>query len=123
MVFLVLSGMRGATVYSLTIGELKARGQAGVGQGVRVAGVLDGNSVSWDAQALRLEFQLKDQGERLTIVHQGVKPDMFKDGAEVIVEGRLLADGTFEASKLLLKCPSRYESGAPVYETRSEPGR
>lgn len=118
IVYLIVSGMQGAAVYSLTIPELRAKGQATAGQGVRVAGKLDGNSVKWDAQALRLEFTLVDQGETLPVLYHGVQPDMFNDSAEVIVEGKLLPDGTFEAKTLLLKCPSKYESGTRVYESQ-----
>lgn len=110
IVYLVVSGMRGAALYSLTIPELYARGPAAVGQGVRVSGTLEEPSVVWDAQNVRLSFTLTDGGEALPIVHRGAKPDMFRDGAEVIVEGKLGADGIFDASKLLLKCPSKYEA-------------
>jgi len=34
-------------------------------------------------------------------------PDLFKDGAEVVVEGRLARD-TFHADKVYAKCPSKY---------------
>lgn len=43
-------------------------------------------------------------------------PDLFKDGAEVVVEGRMLAasDGTrFHADKVLAKCPSKFEGTEP----------
>ena len=120
MAYLILSGMQGATVYSLTIGELRAKGEAAVGQGARVEGILDGGSVSWDPGAGSLGFELKDEGETLPVVHKGVKPDMFNDGAEVIVEGKLLPSGVFQANRLLLKCPSKYESGTPVYDSSSE---
>ncbi len=122
IVYLVISSARGATQYSLTISELQAKGQAAIGQGARVAGVLDGNSVSWDAQGLVLKFVLTGQGTTLPVVYRGVKPDMFRDGAEVIVEGKLGVDGTFEAKTLLLKCPSKYESGTAVYGTMPTPG-
>jgi len=115
--YLIVSGMRGATVYSLTVSELKAKGQAAIGQGVRVAGKLDGRSVSWDANGLVLRFTIRDGAETLPVVYKGVKPDMFNDSAEVIVEGKLQPDGVFEAKTLLLKCPSKYESGTPIYET------
>ena len=117
MAYLIVSGMQGATVYSLTIPELKAKGQAAVGQGARVAGILDGSSVSWDADSLMLKFTIRDGSQALSVVYKGVRPDMFNDGAETIVEGKLLPDGTFEAKTLMLKCPSKYESGTAVYET------
>jgi cytochrome c-type biogenesis protein CcmE len=36
-------------------------------------------------------------------------PDMFKDGAEVVVEGHF-ASGTFLAERVMAKCPSKYEA-------------
>lgn len=114
MAYLVIWGVRGAAVYSLTIPELKAKGSAAIGQGVRVSGVLDGDTVSWQAQSLRLSFELESEGESLPVVYNGAKPDMLRDEAEVIVEGKLSADGTFHAQKLMLVCPSKYESEAPA---------
>ena len=43
-------------------------------------------------------------------------PDLFKDGAEVVLEGRLSRDGRvarFHADKLLAKCPSKFEGQTP----------
>jgi cytochrome c-type biogenesis protein CcmE len=40
-------------------------------------------------------------------------PDLFKDGAEVVVEGQLVDAGAgvvFEADKVLAKCPSKFEA-------------
>ncbi len=112
--YLVFFSMSGATVYSLTIPELKAKGPAAVGQGVRVSGWLDSTSVSFDPQAVVLTFNLVGEGQTLPVVYKGVKPDNMRDDAEVIVEGKLQADGTFAASSLLFKCPSKYESGTPT---------
>jgi cytochrome c-type biogenesis protein CcmE len=41
-------------------------------------------------------------------------PDLFKDGAEVVVEGRLAGSDhrTFEATHILAKCPSKFEAKA-----------
>jgi cytochrome c-type biogenesis protein CcmE len=114
MVDLVASGMRGATVYSLTVGELKDRGPAAAGQGVRVSGILDGDTVFFDSQALLLTFTLRDGDQALPVLYQGVKPDNMKDDAEVIVEGKLRADGALEAKTLLFKCPSKYEAADPT---------
>ena len=42
---------------------------------------------------------------------QCVVPDTFREGMgiTVVVEGRLAADGTFHASQVIPRCPSRYE--------------
>jgi cytochrome c-type biogenesis protein CcmE len=44
------------------------------------------------------------------VIYAGLEtPDLFKDGAEVVVEGRLAAAGTFHATNVLAKCPSKFE--------------
>lgn len=114
LVYLIAVGMRGATVYSLTVSELKAQGAAAVGQGVRVSGILDGDSVTFDGQELVLAFTLRDGDEALPVVYEGVKPDNMRDDGEVIVEGRLQPDGTLQAKSLMFKCPSKYEAADPA---------
>ena len=47
----------------------------------------------------------------------GIIPDTFVDEADVVVEGARRPDGVFEATTLLAKCPSKYESaqaGSPI---------
>ena len=49
----------------------------------------------------------------LPVVYSSLEtPDLFKDGAEVVVEGRLVGSdrGTFEATHILAKCPSKFEA-------------
>ncbi|MDE3013573.1 MAG: cytochrome c maturation protein CcmE, partial [Gemmatimonadota bacterium] len=42
--------------------------------------------------------------------YRAALPDTFTDKSEVVLEGRLRADGVFEATTLLTKCGSRYEA-------------
>lgn len=116
--YLILSSTHGATVYALTIHELKSRGQAAYDQGVRVGGTVDGQSIRWDDERMLLNFSLVDGADSLPVHYQGSQPDMFRDGAEALVEGRLLSTGVFEAKKLLLKCPSKYEAAATLTATK-----
>jgi len=113
-VYLIISGIRAAAVNSVTIAELQTMGPAAAGKGARVTGLLEGESISWDAGTGRLSFRIREGERSLPVIYQGTQPEMFRDGAEVIVEGRLGADGTFQATTLELKCPSKYESGAPA---------
>ena len=43
-------------------------------------------------------------------------PDLFKDGAEVVVEGELAGGATpvFHATKVLAKCPSKFRPQEPA---------
>ena len=51
---------------------------------------------------------------RLQVVYVGVKPDLLRHEAQAILTGRIGDDGVFEATELLLKCPTRYEEEVPL---------
>jgi cytochrome c-type biogenesis protein CcmE len=46
------------------------------------------------------------------VVYNGLKPDMFAAGRDVIIEGEF-KDGTLIAHELLTQCPSKYEPPKP----------
>lgn len=50
------------------------------------------------------------EGQLVTVRFNGIVPDTFKEDNEVIVTGKLGEDGTFQATDLLAKCPSKYEA-------------
>jgi cytochrome c-type biogenesis protein CcmE len=118
LVYLILSSTQGSTVYALTIGELKGRGSAIYGQGVRVGGTVVADSITYDASQVLLEFVLVEGGDTLPVRYKGARPDMLRDGAQALVEGKYGPGGTFDATKLLLKCPSKYEAAATQTATR-----
>lgn len=45
----------------------------------------------------------------MPVVYNGVKPDLLAQSESVMVEGRLLDSGVFQAGTILTKCPSKYE--------------
>lgn len=74
---------------------------------------LTGKVVSSKRAADGLEFEIQDtdgRGEALPVSYEGIVPDPFRDGREVIVTGALDEDGTFVAEKdsLITKCPSKF---------------
>jgi cytochrome c-type biogenesis protein CcmE len=107
VIYLLLTAARGATTYYLTVGELKARGPST--RIVRVSGNVVGGSIVWSPRELRLEFEIADASGKLPAIYHGSRPDMFRDDAEVVLEGKYTAEGRFQAQKMLLKCPSKYE--------------
>jgi cytochrome c-type biogenesis protein CcmE len=85
--------------------------------------MVDGDSIQWDAAKMLLRFAVFDSGspsggERLDVVYQGLRPDMLRDGATAILEGKLNAEGIFEARTLLLSCPSKYQAAATATAAR-----
>jgi cytochrome c-type biogenesis protein CcmE len=105
--YLIVSAASGSAAYYVTIGELQE--QEASRRNVRVSGNIVGESIVWEPRDLRLAFDITDDSGRLSVVYNGARPDMFRDGAEVVVEGRLTPEGTFGARTMLLKCPSKYE--------------
>jgi cytochrome c-type biogenesis protein CcmE len=138
IVYLIVSSTQASAQYFLTIHELNSRGSSILGQDVRVSGAVVGDSIQYDPQTLTLKFTIADipgdnnvieqQGglaavlhaavldtnrPRLQVVYTGVKPDLLRNEAQAIITGKLGADGVFNASELLLKCPTRYQDAVP----------
>jgi len=106
--YLIISA-GGSSVYYLTVEEVKAKGPSE--RTVRVAGTVMGETIEWSAEELMLRFKIADDSGSLAVIYNGPRPDMLRDGAEAVVEGRYIEGESFEASNLLLKCPSKYEEG------------
>lgn len=96
--------------YYMTVDEVNRAGAGIVGQRVRVSGAVVDGSEEWVPQEVTLRFKIVDEnGVQLPVVFYGPRPDNFQRAASAIIEGQMMADGSFEAESLLLKCPSRYE--------------
>jgi cytochrome c-type biogenesis protein CcmE len=107
--YLAYSGARSSMAYYLTVGELLDR-TATVGRSdIRLSGIVQDGTIARDPVAGTLAFQVTDGTRDLPVHYRGVVPDAFKDGAQVVVEGRF--DGrTFIAARLFAKCPSKFET-------------
>jgi len=104
--WLAFSGVGNALVYYLTPTELAARGEAAIGQSVRLGGLVVPGSVS--GSATDLTFVLTDGDTQIT-VHSTVAPtSSFREGAGAVVEGVLRSDGVFEADEVLVKHDENY---------------
>jgi cytochrome c-type biogenesis protein CcmE len=109
IVFLIATSINSTQVYYFTVAEAKAQLRNGSREVVRVNGVVDFNTVKWDAQKLDLYFDMIEGKSRIPVRFHGVMPDTFYQSESVVVEGALNQNGVFEAKTLLVKCPSRYE--------------
>ncbi len=115
---LIVNGLMSAGNYYITLEEAVSQGDRLVGQGVRINAAVDKESVRYDTQNIVLTFNLMDEaGNRLPVVYHDVMPDLFMKSERVIVEGRLNEQGIFEASLILVKCPSKYEEALEEGQT------
>jgi cytochrome c-type biogenesis protein CcmE len=107
----VVSSVGNALVYYLTPTELLARGDAAVGETVRLGGLVEEGSVSGPATDLR--FVVTDGDSRIE-VHSTVAPTRsFREGAGAVVEGALGSDGIFEATQVIVKHDENYQAPEP----------
>jgi cytochrome c-type biogenesis protein CcmE len=83
---------------------------------VQVAGALEEGSSSYVDTQESLYFNLKDpkSAATLRVRYKGVKPGNFEDAVSIVAIGHFDPEvKQFEADKLLVKCPSKYQ-GAEV---------
>lgn len=109
--YLIVTALQTSTVYYITVGELLQRGSAARTQQVRVAGDVVPGSVEKIDSGLAIRFLVHDGSGQMPVYYKGGPvPDIFGEEVQVVVEGKVGADGTFQASTLLAKCPSKFES-------------
>jgi len=138
LVYLLISATRSNTQYFMTVQELQEQQSELQGQKLRMSGAVIGESIQYNPETLDLSFTVAQipgdhrlieqmggmakvlaeavadpDAARMTIHYTGVRPDLLKDEAQAIVTGTLDENGVFQASELLMKCPSRYESALP----------
>src|SRR5271155_1326707 len=128
--YLIFSSIRTTSEYYLTVPEVAARqGELG-GQALRVAGRVKPGNIAWDPNSLTLKFEIapipdidasgapivkpvsvvaSDPISFRVVAAGAPKPDMFAPGRDVIVEGKLGADGAIAATQVMTSCPSKYK--------------
>jgi len=117
IMYLVVSGMRdpGAIAAYYEVSEIQSALHLHPGSDIKVNGRVVDGSIKWDPASRELRFHLADtrSADRiLPVICSSASPAVLSDGAQVVVQGRMEADGTFRAESLLTRCPSRYEKKA-----------
>ena len=113
-----------AFTYFKSLEEFQANPDAISGARSRIHGFVAAASISRDIEAMQVRFMVQNEPAHLgsgnappleVVLASLETPDLFKDGAEVVVEGHMVAsDGgsVFEADKVLAKCPSKFEAAS-----------
>ncbi len=107
--FLAYIGISHFATYDITVSQFVAKADSLSGKEVRVVGQVVPGSVNQDTKNFILSFTIADGNVSLPVVYQGVVPDTFKEGTDIVVEGKSDQQGVFHASQLITKCPSKYE--------------
>jgi cytochrome c-type biogenesis protein CcmE len=96
-----------ASTEASTPSELRASAEPG--RSYELTGKVVARSVDRAGDGLRFAVRDREGRSSLPVVYEGVVPDPFREGREVIVSGRV-EGGTFVAERdsLVTKCPSKF---------------
>lgn len=113
-VFLFIFALNSSSVpYYNSVSELLAKGNSIYNQSLQVKGVVDQDSIDPSTPKL-VKFIITDGTNNLPVIYHGNPTDAIRQpGQDIVVEGELTSDGSFQSSKILTKCPSKYEAEQP----------
>ncbi len=74
----------------------------------RLGGMVVDGSVSKAEDSVIVKFDLTDNVNNVTVVYDGILPDLFREGQGIVAMGRLNANGQFMADEVLAKHDENY---------------
>ena len=102
-------GFESAEVPYVSVSDLINKRESYSQSRFRLGGNVEPGSIFYSDDQLTVNFNLKQGNSKLPVKYTSAAiPDLFKDGAEVIVEGAY-AKGLLTADNLMTKCASRYD--------------
>jgi cytochrome c-type biogenesis protein CcmE len=109
IVGLMYTTLSEGTEYYKHVDEVMANPQVWEGKRLQLHGFIVDGSLMQRANTLDYKFEVQSNGKVVSARYTGVVPDTFKDGAEVVLKGRLGRDGfAVEPNGVMAKCPSKY---------------
>lgn len=132
VVYLLISGTMQGARFFITVDEV-VNNPSYINQTVRISGAVIGESIEYDSENATIYFTIanipSEFDDLATALHEATldpnatrldvvvknepMPDLLQNEAQAILTGEIQEDGTFSASELLLKCPSRFEESSP----------
>jgi len=85
-----------------------AQGNAPVGKPIRVGGMVMDDSVQRSDDTLEVRFMLTDYQANVTVVYEGILPDLFGEGQGAVASGALDEYGVLQATEVLAKHDENY---------------
>ena len=114
LVFLVVAGVKNTSMRHFTPDALIAHAQEVDNKGIQVDGLISEDTTEWDPTKFQLTFAVRDRESKAEVnvlYANRIKPDNFKDGGNVFIQGKYnAAENLIVASKLQTKCASKYEA-------------
>jgi cytochrome c-type biogenesis protein CcmE len=103
----VLAAFQENLVFFFTPSQVAAN-EVPQGRAFRVGGMVTPGSVKRQSDGVTVQFVVTDTAKNITVAYRGILPDLFREGKGVVTQGKLGADGVFEASEVLAKHDENY---------------
>ncbi|MEQ8672031.1 MAG: cytochrome c maturation protein CcmE [Aggregatilineales bacterium] len=135
ILYLIISGTLTGASFFITVNDVVGDTKY-VGETVRISGAVIGETIRYTpaegdggnstltftishipeefdnlAEALYISVNDANATHLQIYMENEVMPDLLQHEAQAIITGTMRPDGVFEATELLLKCPSRFEEG------------
>ena len=104
---LVLQAFQSNLVFFFTPTQVAAN-EAPRDRAFRIGGLVQEGSVVREKDALTVRFNVTDTAKTIPVVYSGILPDLFREGKGVVAQGKLNADGSFQAKEVLAKHDENY---------------
>jgi len=83
-------------------------GEAPVDRTIRVGGCVIAGSVERSTKNLDVSFDITDGAADMKVYYSGILPDLFAEGEAIVANGKLNAEGAFNATEVLAKHDEEY---------------
>jgi cytochrome c-type biogenesis protein CcmE len=113
---LFTASMAGGSQYYKFVDEVVANTDGFRGKKLKVHGIVADGSIEQVKGTLQYRFKIQSKPDRppaaIMATYEGLVPDTFKSGAEVVVQGSLTADNqvAIVPDGIMAKCPSKYNA-------------
>jgi cytochrome c-type biogenesis protein CcmE len=111
--FLLFKFLTSATMYFCDADQVGVKSECSGDKRFRLRGAVVEGTVKNTADGV--DFDVVLNGKTIHVQHTGSPPQLFREGIQVVVEGRLVADapGTFASDQLLVKHGEEYRKKNP----------
>ena len=105
--YLVTSAFRNNLVFFFSPTQVAAK-EAPVNRTFRIGGLVEEGTIKRETDGLTVRFTVTDTAHSIPVVYKGILPDLFKEGRGCVAQGRIGADGVFQADEVLAKHDENY---------------
>lgn len=105
--FLVLRAFQDNLVFFFSPTQVAAK-EAPTDRTFRIGGLVEEGTLRRENDGLTVRFTVTDTAASIPVVFKGILPDLFKEGRGCVAQGKIDANGVFQADEVLAKHDENY---------------